>query len=244
MDMNLYIDTCVAGLSKINKESLFSTEEVELDALCEHTSSFYTVQRQLSKSMILVPGLGRIPPKSSSSSGKTSGSRKKHGKRLPGPRPMRLNADSLFRCGSTLRPKLKTGSRKIEELSVSWLTVCMHRHCPPSILLLLQELQAMMWEFVEVETTKSPDHVVAFRKGKFFDNDDERGVRKAKHDRGHTDHTQEFKLSKLKEKRHILLDHFFAGSSSKKSSKKKSTHEVTDDPITPANFAKQVVKVR
>ena len=102
----------------------------------------------------------------------------------------------------------------------------------------------MMWEFVEVETTKSPDHVVAFRKGKFFDNDDERGVRKAKYDRGHTDHTQEFKLSKLKEKRHILLDHFFAGSSSKKSSKKKSTHEVADAPITPETFAKQVVKVR
>ena len=234
---------CISGLSTINKDTLLlgspDTDTVELDTLCEHTSSFYSVQRQLSKSMILVSGLGRLPAsKSTSKLEKTSGSKKKN-KQLPGPGPLPLDTDLLFCCGSSVtRRKLQMGPRQIEKFSISWLTVCMHRHCPPSILLLLQELQAVMREFISFKTTDNLKKTAPFRKGNFYDDDDLHGVRKETRTRGAI--VRMLSLKDQPEKQHVLLNYFFTDS---KSSKKKSTHHLASKPITPKKFAEKVVKV-
>ena len=244
------IFTHMAGLSNINKEGLLgdsrSGDTVEVDALCEHASSFYSVQRQFSKSTILVPGLGRLPPAHSLSSDRHPDRERARGKSLPGPGAMRLDTEMLFRCGSSLaRRKLRMGPRHIEEFSPSWLTVCMHRHCPPSILLLLQELQTVMREFVSAKGKKkskgksSSHRVPAFLQTKFFDDDDERGVREGKRSRGHDSSTDLNSLLQP-ENYHVLLDHFFA---SEKSSKDASARDLNSKSISPEKFATHVVKV-
>ena len=153
---------------------------------------------------------------------------------------MRLDTEKLFRCGSSLaRRKLRMGPRQIEEFSASWLTVCMHRHCPPSILLLLQELQAVMREFVSAMADSRSHPPPPFQQTEFFDDDDERGVREGK--RRGLDPSPDLKKSLAKpENQHVLLDYFFAD---KKSSKDASTHDLSGGPIAPQKFATQVVKV-